>query len=34
MNKKLSWDTDKFEFANSPEANELKFRKNRPGWEI
>lgn len=34
VNKKLKWDTSKFEFANSAEANELKIRKNRPGWEI
>jgi predicted dehydrogenase len=31
---KLRWDTEKFEFTNSPEANALKVRKNRPGWEI
>ena len=34
VNKKLKWDTAKFEFSNSPEANELKMRQNRPGWEI
>lgn len=34
VNQKLQWDTAKFEFSNSPEANELKFRKNRAGWEI
>ena len=34
VNKKLAWDTGKFEFTNSPEANELKVRKNRAGWEI
>lgn len=34
VNKKLQWDTEKFEFANSAEANELKFRTNRPGWEL
>ena len=32
--KKLQWDTATFEFANSPEANALKFRANRPGWEV
>jgi predicted dehydrogenase len=34
VDKKLNWDTAKFEFTNSPEANALKFRKNREGWEI
>lgn len=34
VNQKLSWNSDKFEFANSAEANALKFRKNRPGWEV
>jgi predicted dehydrogenase len=34
VDKKLRWDTAKFEFANSSEANELKVRKNRPGWEL
>ncbi len=34
VNKKLYWNAEKFEFANSPEANALKFRKNRPGWEL
>jgi predicted dehydrogenase len=34
VNKKLRWDTVKFEFANSKEANELKSRKNRAGWEL
>lgn len=34
VNKKLKWDTTKFEFANSKEANELRFRKNREGWEL
>ncbi len=34
VNKKLHWNSDKFEFANSPEANALKSRKNRPGWEL
>ncbi len=34
VNRKLRWDTEKFEFSNSPEANEWRFRKNRPGWEL
>jgi predicted dehydrogenase len=34
VNQKLRWDTQKFEFANSARANELKVRKNRPGWEL
>lgn len=34
VNKKLAWNTETFEFSNSPEANELKFRKNRQGWEV
>jgi len=34
VNKKLRWDSAKFEFTNSEEANKLKFRQNRPGWEI
>jgi len=34
VDKKLKWDTEKFEFTNSPEANALKTRQNRPGWEI
>ena len=34
VNKKLQWDAAKGEFANSKEANELKFRKNRQGWEV
>jgi predicted dehydrogenase len=34
VNKKLLWDSEKFEFTNSPEANELKARKNREGWEV
>ena len=34
VNKKLKWNSAKFEFANSEEANALKFRKNREGWEI
>jgi len=32
--KKLKWDSENFEFTNSDEANALKFRKNRPGWEL
>jgi len=31
---KLNWDAAKFEFTNSNEANALKFRKNRAGWEL
>ena len=31
---KLNWDAEKFEFTNSADANALKFRKNRPGWEL
>jgi len=34
VDKKLKWDTEKFEFTNSPDANALKTRQNRPGWEI
>jgi predicted dehydrogenase len=34
VNKKLRWDTQKFEFTNSSEANALKVRKNRAGWEL
>ena len=34
VNKKLRWDAAKMEFANSAEANQLRFRKNRPGWEV
>ena len=34
IDKKLKWDTEKFEFANSAEANALKTRQNRPGWEV
>jgi predicted dehydrogenase len=34
VNKKLRWDSAKGEFTNSPEANALKSRKNRAGWEI
>jgi predicted dehydrogenase len=34
VEKKLFWDSTKFEFTNSDEANKLKFRENRPGWEL
>ena len=34
VNKKLRWDAAKFEFTNSKEANDLKCRKNREGWQI
>ena len=32
--EKLYWDTEKFEFANPEEANRLKCRDNREGWEL
>ena len=32
--KKLYWDADHAKFTNSPEANELLYRKYRPGWEL
>ncbi|MCX6909194.1 MAG: Gfo/Idh/MocA family oxidoreductase [Verrucomicrobia bacterium] len=34
VNKKLRWDAAKFEFTNSKEANELKCRRNREGWQL
>jgi hypothetical protein len=34
VNRKLRWDTGKFAFANSKEANALITRANRAGWEI
>ncbi|MCY3017857.1 MAG: Gfo/Idh/MocA family oxidoreductase [Planctomycetota bacterium] len=34
VNRKLQWDAAKAEFTNSKEANELKSRKNRQGWEV
>jgi hypothetical protein len=34
VDKKLHWDAVKMEFSNSAEANQLKFRKNREGWEV
>ncbi len=34
VNKKLRWDAAKGAFTNSQEANDLMFRKNRPGWEV
>ena len=34
VNQKLRWDSAKGEFLNSPEANALKGRKNRAGWEV
>ncbi|HOX04047.1 MAG TPA: Gfo/Idh/MocA family oxidoreductase [Candidatus Paceibacterota bacterium] len=34
VNGKLRWDAEHAEFVQSPEANKLKSRKNRPGWEI
>jgi hypothetical protein len=33
-NGKLRWDPSKTQFTNSPEANSLKSRQNRPGWEV
>lgn len=32
--KKLRWDAGQFEFTNSKEANAMKVRHNRPGWEL
>jgi len=32
--KKLLWNAETSEFTNSDEANALKFRENRPGWEM
>jgi len=34
VEKKLRWDAATMEFTNSTEANQLKSRKNRPGWEV
>jgi len=34
VNKKLRWNTETMEFTNSKEANALKSRKNRAGWEV
>jgi predicted dehydrogenase len=34
VNKKLRWNAEKAEFTNAPEANALKSRKNRAGWEV
>lgn len=34
VEKKLQWDAAKGEFTNSSEANELRSRKNREGWEV
>lgn len=34
VEKKLKWDTEKGEFLNSAEANALRVRDNRPGWEL
>lgn len=31
---KLRWNSEKMEFTNSAEANALRFRKNREGWEV
>jgi len=32
--RKLHWDAEKFEFSNSNEANALRYRNNRSGWEV
>jgi len=32
--RKLHWNAAAFEFTNSAEANALKFRNNRSGWEV
>ena len=34
QDKKLRWDSSKMQFTNAAEANEMLYRKNRPGWEI
>ncbi|MBN1844219.1 MAG: Gfo/Idh/MocA family oxidoreductase [Sedimentisphaerales bacterium] len=34
VDKKLAWDTERFRFANSEEANGLMHRTYRPGWEL
>jgi predicted dehydrogenase len=34
VSKRLHWDAAKFELKNSQQANELKLRKNRSGWEL
>lgn len=34
VEKKLKWDPEKGEFLNSAEANALRTRENRPGWEL
>jgi len=34
VNRKLRWDSEKMEFTNSKEANDLKTRQNRAGWEV
>lgn len=34
VNKKLRWNSAAFEFTNSDEANGLRSRRNRPGWEL
>ncbi len=31
---KLRWNSEKMEFTNSAEANALRFRQNREGWEV
>ena len=34
VDKKLKWDAEKFQFANSADADKLMHRKYRPGWEL
>lgn len=34
VGQKLHWNTETAEFTNSPEANALRSRTNRPGWEV
>ncbi len=34
VEKKLHWDTEKMEFVQAPEANQLLRRQYRPGWEL
>jgi len=34
VEKKLAWDTEKMQFTNAPEANQLLRREYRKGWEL
>jgi predicted dehydrogenase len=34
VNRKLRWNSENMEFTNSKEANDLKIRQNRAGWEV